>query len=340
MSAGDPSIIQRALAWRAEGRNVALATVIQTWGSAPQPVGSQLAVDEKGNFIGSVSGGCVEGEVIAEAAEVLSSGKPKMLQFGVEDKIAWKAGLACGGTIRIFLEPLEGAGDDASLLHRLTDDIAARRKAVLVTDLANGARALAHGPDKLGPDLAPALAEAFSHNRSIAVPGSQGEIFINVYAPTTRLVVVGAVHVAQALAPIARALGYDVVIVDPRAAFATQERFGDARILQDWPDEALPALGLDAATAVVLLSHDAKLDDAAVIAALRSDAFYVGALGSRKTHSNRVERLKQAGLTAADIAHIHAPIGLDIGAQGASEIAVSIIAEIVAAQRGKDGTRR
>jgi len=340
MSAGDPSIIQRALAWRAEGRNVALATVIQTWGSAPQPVGSQLAVDEKGNFIGSVSGGCVEGEVIAEAAEVLSSGKPKMLQFGVEDKIAWKAGLACGGTIRIFLEPLEGAGDDASLLHRLTDDIAARRKAVLVTDLANGARALAHGPDKLGPDLAPALAEAFSHNRSIAVPGSQGEIFINVYAPTTRLVVVGAVHVAQALAPIARALGYDVVIVDPRAAFATQERFGDARILQDWPDEALPALGLDAATAVVLLSHDAKLDDAAVIAALRSDAFYVGALGSRKTHSNRVERLKQAGLTAAEIARIHAPIGLDIGAQGASEIAVSIIAEIVAAQRGKDGTRR
>jgi xanthine dehydrogenase accessory factor len=340
MSAGEPSIIQRALAWSAEGRSVALATVIQTWGSAPQPVGSQLAVDEKGNFVGSVSGGCVEGEVIAEAAEVLSSAKPRVLLFGVEDSVAWKAGLACGGTIRIFLDTLEGAECDTSLLHRLTNAIAARRKAALVTDLSTGARTLAHGPDELAPDLAPALAEAFSHNRSIAMPGSQGEIFINVFAPTTRLIVVGAVHVAQALAPMARALGYDVVIVDPRAVFATQERFGNVRIVPDWPDEALPALGLDAATAVVVLSHDAKLDDPALIAALRSDAFYVGALGSRKTHSGRIERLQQAGLTDADLSHIHAPIGLDIGAQGASEIAVSIIAEIVAAQRGKDGTRR
>src|SRR3990172_468070 len=161
MSAGDPSIIPRALAWRAEGRSVALATVIQTWGSAPQPVGSQLAIDGQGNFSGSVSGGCVEGEGIAEAAEVLSSGKPKVLQFGVEDKIAWKAGLACGGTIRIFVEPLEGGGrDDAGVLHRLADDIAARRKTVLVTDLATGARSLARGPDDLGQELAPAVAEA------------------------------------------------------------------------------------------------------------------------------------------------------------------------------------
>ena len=319
---------------------MALATVIQTWGSAPQPVGSQLAIDGQGNFSGSVSGGCVEGEVIAEAAEVLSSGKPKVLQFGVEDKIAWKAGLACGGTIRIFLEPLEGAGSDASLLHRLAGDIAARSKAALVTDLATGARSLAHGPDDFGQELAPALAEAFRHNRSVAVPGSNGEIFINIFAPTTRLVVIGAVQVAQALAPMARALGYDVVIVDPRAAFATQERLGDVRIVCDWPDEALPALGLDAATAVVVLSHDAKIDDAALISALRSDAFYVGALGSRKTHAGRIERLEQAGLTEADIVRIHAPIGLDIGAQGASEIALSIIAEIVAVQRGKGGAGR
>jgi xanthine dehydrogenase accessory factor len=136
---------------------------------------------------------------------------------------------------------------------------------------------------------------------------------------------------------MARALGYDVAIVDPRAAFATQERFGDVKVVEEWPDEALPALGLDGATAVVLLSHDAKLDDAALIAALRSDAFYVGALGSRKTHAARVERLKQAGLAATDIARVHAPIGLDIGAQGASEIAVSVLAEIVAVRRGKGG---
>ena len=296
MSAGDPSIISRALAWRDEGRSVALATVIQTWGSAPQPVGSQLAIDGQGNFLGSVSGGCVEGEVIAEAAEVLSSGKPKVLQFGVEDKIAWKAGLACGGTIRVFLEPLEGAGRDASLLHRLAGDIAARSKAALVTDLSTGARSLAHGPEDLGQDLAPALTEAFRQDRSVAVPRSNGEVFINMFAPTTRLVVIGAVHVAQALVPMARALGYEVVIVDPRAAFATEERLGDIRIVRDWPDEALPALGLDEATAVVVLSHDAKIDDPALISALASNAFYVGALGSRK-NSRRPDRTLETGRT-------------------------------------------
>jgi xanthine dehydrogenase accessory factor len=340
MNTGDRSVIPSALGWLEEGRRVALATVIQTWGSAPRPVGSQLAIDGGGNFLGSVSGGCVEGEVIAEAEEVLLSKKPKTLEFGVEDGTAWKAGLACGGTIRIFVEPLDGGSREGTrVLGQLRGDIGARRKAALVTELATGNRRLAHAPGDLGDDLAPALAEAFRQDRSIALPGSSGEIFINVFAPTTRLVIVGAVHVAQALVPMARALGYDVLIVDPRAAFATQERFGDVRIEHDWPDEALAADGLDAATAVVALSHDPKLDDAALISALRSDAFYVGALGSRKTHAGRVERLKQAGIAEADIARIHAPIGLDIGAQGAAEIALSIIAEITAVARGKGGAR-
>ena len=340
MSAGDPNVIPSALDWLEEGRRVALATVIQTWGSAPRPVGSQLAIDGGGNFLGSVSGGCVEGEVIAEAAEVLLLAKPKTLEFGVDDGTAWKAGLACGGTIRIFIEPLAGgASEETGVLHQLAGDIEARRKAALVTELATGKQLLAHAPDDLGDDLAPALAEALRLDRSIALPGNHGEIFINVFRPTTRLVIVGAVHVAQALLPMARALGCEVLIVDPRAAFATQERFGDVRIMRDWPVEALPAAGLDAATAVVALSHDAKLDDAALIAALRSEAFYVGGLGSRKTHAGRVERLKQAGMAASDIARIHAPIGLDIGAQGAAEIALSIIAEITAVARGKGGAR-
>ncbi len=342
MSAGDPSIIPTALDWLAEGRRVALATVIQTWGSAPQPVGSQLAIDGQGNFLGSVSGGCVEGAVIEEAAEVLLSGKPKTLQFGVEDGTAWKVGLACGGTIRIFVEPLEGGpgSEQKGVLHVLVSDLAARRKVALVTELATGERSLAHAPDDLGQDLAPALEDAFRYDKSVALAGSGGEIFINVFNPTKRLVVVGAVHVAQALVPMARALGHELVIVDPRSAFATEERFGDVTILQEWPDEALTRIGLDAATAVAVLSHDAKIDDAALIAALRSDAFYVGALGSRKTHAKRVERLLQAGIAAADIERIHAPIGLDIGAQGSAEIALSIIAEITAVQRGKDGARQ
>src|SRR5262245_3779570 len=162
MSAGDPSVILTALDWLEEGRRVALATVIQTWGSAPRPVGSQLVIDGGGNFLGSVSGGCVEGDVIAEAEEVLLSKKPKTLEFGVEDGIAWRVGLACGGTIRIFLEPLEGvAGKWTGVLHQLGKDIAARRKAALVTELGSGERWLAHAPDDLRDDLAPALAEAF-----------------------------------------------------------------------------------------------------------------------------------------------------------------------------------
>jgi xanthine dehydrogenase accessory factor len=342
MSARDPSIIPRALNWLAEGRSVALATAIQTWGSAPQPVGSLLAIDGQGNFIGSVSGGCVEAEVVAEAGEVLSSGRPKTLQFGVEDGTAWKVGLACGGTIRIYLESLETRrGREADgLLHELVGELEVRRKVALVTELVSGARSLAHSPEDLGPSLAPALGEAFRLDRSVALEGADGEMFINVFSPTIRVVIIGAVHVAQALAPMARALGYEVVVVDPRTAFATEERFGDIRIMHDWPDEALSALGLDAATAVVVLSHDAKLDDAALIAALRSEAFYVGALGSKKTHAARVDRLNEARVTAADIVRIHAPIGLDIGAQGAPEIALSIIAEIAAVQRGKVPTRQ
>ena len=338
MSEPGQFVLAKALNWQAEGRQVALATVIQTWGSAPQPVGSQLLIDAEGNFLGSVSGGCVEAEVITEAADVIASGEPKALEFGVEDSRAWSAGLACGGAIRIFVEPLalEGRSPDV-VLHRLISDVEARRKVALVTHLATGARRLAHAPDDFGPELAPALEDAFRLGKSAAVEGSDGEIFINIFSPTIRLVIVGAVHVAQPLVPMARALGYDVVIVDPRSAFATEERFGDAAISREWPDEALPKIGMDGRTALIVLTHDPRIDDPALICALSSDAFYVGALGSKKTHAKRVERLMQEGVPRADLDRIHAPIGLDIGAQGAAEIAVSVIAEITAVQRGKSG---
>jgi len=338
MTAPSPFVLAKALDWQAEGRQVALATVIQTWGSAPQPVGSQLLVDAEGNFLGSVSGGCVEAEVITEAADVIATGKAQALEFGVEDSRAWSVGLACGGVIRIFVEPLapEGRSPDF-MLHRLISDVEARRKVALVTDLATGARHLAYAPDDLGPELVPALEDAFRLGKSTAVQRSDGEIFINMFNPTIRLVIVGAVHVAQPLVPMARALGYDVVIVDPRSAFATEERFGDAAISCEWPDEALPKIGLNGHTALIALTHDPKIDDPALIGALASDAFYVGALGSKKTHAKRVERLLQAGVPRAELDRIHAPIGLDLGAQGAAEISVSILAEITAVHRGKSG---
>lgn len=335
MSAPNPMLLLKALDWLGEGRDVALATVIQTWGSAPQPVGSQLLIDASGNFLGSVSGGCVEAEIIHEAADVIESGKPKSLEYGVEDSVAWKAGLACGGSIRIFVEKIH-RGAQADLLHRLVRDMESRRPVALMLNLATGNWRLAHSQDALRQDWAAALKEAFQHDSSTAITGSNGEIFINVFNPVIRLVIVGAVHIAQHLAAAAHALDYDVKIVDPREAFATPERF-DAEISCDYPDEALPKFGLDGRTAVIALTHDPKIDDPGLICALASDAFYVGALGSRKTHARRVERLLKAGVDPADIERIHAPIGLDIGAQGAAEIALSIIAEIVAVHRGKAG---
>jgi xanthine dehydrogenase accessory factor len=341
MSAPDPFVLSKVLDWLAEGRSVALATVIQTWGSAPQPVGSQLLVDADGNFLGSVSGGCVEAEVITEAADVIATGEPKALEFGVEDNTAWKVGLACGGSIRIYVEKVDAKGDRSAdgMLRRLIDDVEARHKVALVMDLVTGAHSLAHSPGDLGQELAPALEDAFRCDKSIALARANGEVFINVFNPTIRLVIVGAVHVAQQLVPMARALGYDVMIVDPRSAFATEQRFGDVEISREWPDEALPKIGVDARTALIALTHDPKIDDPALIHALSTDAFYVGALGSRKTHAKRVERLLKAGIAPADITRIHAPIGLDIGAQGAAEIALSIMAEITAVQRGKNATR-
>jgi xanthine dehydrogenase accessory factor len=323
-----------ALDWLAQGRGVALATVVQTWGSSPQPVGSQLVIDADGNFLGSVSGGCVEAEVITQAADVIATGVPKAIEFGVEDNTAWKVGLACGGSIRIFIEKAENLGRDG-VLHRLVSDTEARRQVALVTQLASGKQRLAHAPADLGQELAPALVEAFRCDKSATAVGSDGEVFINVFNPTVRLIIVGAVHVAQPLVPMARAVGYEVVVVDPRSAFATEDRFGGLKILREWPEEALAKIGLDGGTALIALTHDAKIDDPALKMALGSEAFYVGALGSRKTHAKRVERLVKAGAAAADVERIRAPVGLNIGAEGAAEIAVSIIAEITAVRRGK-----
>ena len=336
MSGGDPKIIPTGLDWLAEGRPVALATVIETWGSSPQPVGSKLLADADGNFAGSVSGGCVEASVVTEAAEVIAEKRPKTVSFGVDDGTAWNVGLACGGSIRIFIEPL---APHAGIYRDLLGDLRARRPAALVTELATGARRLVHDADDAGPELAAPLAQAFRSDKSRLVTTPGGEAFIDVFNPPLKLIVLGAVHIAQSLLHLAQGLGFDVTVVDPREAFSADSRFAGAKLCRDWPDEALPKLGIDGRTALVALTHDPKLDDPALIEALRSGALYVGALGSKKTHAARVERLLAAGVPAEAIERIHAPIGLDIGAEGPAEIALSIIAQIVATKRGRDGAR-
>ena len=226
-----------------------------------------------------------------------------------------------------------------SQLAQLQADISARRPVAVVTTLATGAQQLVHPGDPMPDDLATALAEAVRKDRSGVVQTATGEVFVNVHNPALRMVMIGAVHISQALIPMARQAGYDMTVIDPRTAFASGERFAGVALDARWPDEALPALKLDRRTAFVALTHDAKIDDPALKLALASDCFYIGALGSSRTHAKRLERLTAAGVTPAAFARIRAPIGLDIGAIGAPEIAISIIAEITAALRGKDGKR-
>src|SRR5215213_5864960 len=227
----------------------------------------------------------------------------------------------------------EGEGMHLSVLSALNAERAARRAAILVTDVGSGAQRLVRESDVAGDPLAPLLEERFRSGKSGTVEVDGAQYFLNVQVPPVKAVVVGAVHISQALAPIAKGLDLDVTIIDPRTAFATPERFPDVPVLAEWPDAALPRVGLDRYTALLALTHDPKIDDPALDAALKAECFYIGALGSKKTHARRVERLTAAGFGEAAIERIHAPIGLDIGAVSPAEIAVSILAEIVATLR-------
>ena len=307
---------EQALKWHREGRGAALATVIQTWGSAPRRVGAQLAIAGDGEMQGSVSGGCVEGAVVVEAMEALKTGKPCVLEYGVSDGDAFAVGLACGGTIKVYVEPIGTALPEA-MLADLVEARATRNGVAYVVNIKTRQRDLTRS----------GYAERFLKDRSGFE--EDGQTFVAIHNPPLRLAIVGAVHIAQALMPMARIAGFDPVVIDPRGAFGSQTRFPGEVILEDWPDVALESYGLDVRTALVLLTHDPKLDDPALFLGLRSQSFYIGALGSTRTHAKRIERLEEAGFDKEQIARIHGPIGLDIGAASPQEIAVSILSEIV-----------
>lgn len=319
-------ILDRAQAWRAVGRGVALATVVRTWGSSPRPVGSHLVVDASGDFAGSVSGGCIEGAVIQEAQATIADSKSRLLEFGVSDEQAWEVGLACGGRVQVFVERLNADFD------RLMAARATRRSVALVTRLADGAHAqvdadAVSGALTLADQTAAQVRQRFTSGDS-GVLDEAGTLFARVYSPPPRLLIVGAVHIAQALAPMAVMSGFAVTIIDPRHAFASAERFPAVELTDEWPDDAMRRLAPDAQTAVVTLTHDPKLDDPALAIALTSPAFYIGSLGSSRTHAKRIARLTELGL-AAQLGRIHAPVGLDLGGRYPSEIAVSVLAEII-----------
>jgi xanthine dehydrogenase accessory factor len=294
------------LCWHEAGHACAIATVVQTWGSAPRRRGAHLIVRDDGLFEGSVSGGCVEGDVVIAAQDVLVKGQARLLEYGVSDERAWEAGLACGGRIEILVQPFAETGFLPELVRRLLTERRAGRGLAVATDLATG------------------------RSREGAADGA----FVNSYAPRLRLAVVGAVHIAQALLPMARMAGYQPLLIDPRASFGSPLRFADEAIDDHWPDEALAEWKPDAGSAVVTLAHDPKIDDPALIAALKSDAFYIGALGSRRTHKQRLERLAAQGFDETQLGRINGPAGLAIGAANPAEIAISILAQMTAALRG------
>jgi xanthine dehydrogenase accessory factor len=335
--------------WLEQGESIALATVIQTWGSSPRPVGAKMAITPGGKISGSVSGGCVEAAVFQAGAEALKTGRPQLLHFGVADETAWEVGLACGGTIEVFVKPL-----DQVVFRALKE---ALEKPLPVADITVvkgppellGSQAVFGESGKLGGDLGPelrervlqlagrALAERRSQRHELNSLGGPVEVFVDVTPPPPTLVMVGGVHIAMALTAIAGTLGYQTVIIDPRRAFGNPERFARAdQLIGEWPEEALSRIQLTRDTAVAMLTHDPKIDDPALSIALRSPAFYIGALGSRATQAKRHARLLEAGLTETQLARLHAPIGLDINAETPEEIALAIMAEVVAARHSQD----
>lgn len=328
--------------WLAQGEAVALATVVQTWGSSPRAPGAKMALTAAGGMTGSVSGGCVEGAVFEAGVQALKTGRARLVHFGVADETAWEVGLACGGSLDVFVQPL-----DAALYARVRDLLLAERALAVATLIKGPAeqlgRALAVDDHDLavGPlaEMSAAVSAAraaLAAGQSVVAPVAEGELFIEVLWPPPMLVVVGGVHTAIALTALAKTLGYRTVVVDPRKAFGSEARFPHVdRLIQKWPDEALAEIGLTRGAAVAMLTHDPKLDDPGLKAALASPAFYVGALGSQATQAKRRARLLADGLTEAQLDRLRGPIGLDLGGRTPEEVALAILAEIVAARHGR-----
>lgn len=337
-------VLEAIESWRARGEQVAIATVIKALGSSPRQVGAKMAVSSSGSIAGSVSGGCIEGAVFEECQEAMQSSNAKALHFGVADETAWEVGLACGGTIDVFVEPLpplyDAMRDALQSQHPLASVV------VLDGSLRSGARLLVR-PDgstmgstgdanfdaQVAADARTLLGRGESVVRSYTIERGDVRVFIESLVPSPTLFLVGAVHISSALVALAKVLDFRTVVVDAREAFATEERFPNVdELVTEWPDEALEGR-LGPSSYVAVLTHDPKLDDPALKVALQSPARYIGALGSKRTHASRLERLREEGFSDEQLARIHGPIGISIGARTPQEIALSILAEIVQAMR-------
>lgn len=329
--------------WHREGESIALATVVQTWGSSPRKAGSRMAITKSGKVTGSVSGGCVENAVVEAGLESLKSRHSQLLHFGVADETAWDVGLACGGSIDIFVQPLDtgffrtfdsNLKDETPVVHAIAiqGPETVHGREMLITE--NGIVAGSLGNEWDEAVLKTGIQELFQGTSRRVQVSESVEVFLDVILPPPMLVVIGGVHIAIALVSMAKTLGYRTILIDPRKAWGNEERFPHVdELIQVWIDDAFTKIDITRSTAIASLTHDPKLDDPALKIALNSPAFYVGALGSRTTNEKRRGRLLKEGLTESQLSRLHAPIGLDIGASTPEEIALAIMSEIVNAHR-------
>ncbi len=309
-------VLSELKTWTVNKEEIALATVVETWGSSPRPLGSKMVVTRSGKMAGSVSNGCIEGAVFEEAQKVLKAGKPKVAAFGVADDVAFSVGLACGGHIEVFIQPFAGVHE------QLIDLLDENRPATLRTNLVTGEATVSEGTPS-GSELA----------------RREGDWFVEPFRRPAHLIIVGAIHIAIPLHRLAKLLGYRVSVIDARAKFATKERFPEAdELIVAWPDEAASKLTLDNSAYVVILTHDPKFDLPALRSVVGKDVGYIGAIGSRKTNENRFTALREEGFTEDQLAQVHGPVGLDLGGRGAEETALGIMAEITAVRFGGSGS--
>lgn len=319
--------------WLADNKRIAIATVIKTWGASPRPVGSNMIISEDKDMAGSVSGGCVEGEVIKAAQKVIEQNQGQLLSFGISHEEAWEVGLSCGGQMEVYLEPFQNFIQSKSWksLSNYNED---ENGLVLIQSIDQGETEVKvlDPTIELNPDnLFRAAISAYQERKSQVIELNEQRYFIQVFPPKHRLLIIGAAHITADLIQLAKHYHFETIVIDPRGIFTNKTHFPvqPNQLIEKYPEEVLDQFNLDAFTYAVILSHDPKIDDNALHVLLKSDIGYIGALGSRKTHAKRISRLNAAGFSESDIAMIHAPIGVDIKAKSPAEIALSIMGELI-----------
>ena len=325
--------------WSKNNKNIALARVIKTWGSSPRPVGSVMLISEQGMMAGSVSGGCVEGAVVKKAEEVITSRESLKLAYGVSDEDAWSVGLSCGGSIQVFVEKIDLTS--SPVWNRLQDNIKANKSSILVSSLEDGGNTSAlineddsTVGDEFDSNLLKEAKKAYDDRSHKTISIGEKEYFIQLFPRKAQLLIIGAAHITVDLVSLANQFGFETIVIDPRGYFAENTTFMDSpsQLHQVYPSEILKDFALDAYTFAAILSHDPKIDDNALEILLPSKTAYIGALGSKKTHTKRTSRLLDKGIPQELIDKIKAPIGVNINARSAKEIALAIMSQIIEAK--------